>query len=229
MVLRAACPPDLRVGMTIGYRPDPANELVPDLVVVRRSDAHGARLEGTPLLAVEVASPSTSRYDRVLKRQVYEARGVPSYWLLDPHTLDHGPRARGRPLRAGRRRHRCRAADRAAPVPGNADPRRLRGSMTSLPSPRSLHRSECKGATDGCGGESDVERSDHPAKVVREALGIEVGDEIVFGVEGQRAVLARVPDFLTLAGTLPVPAARRNATWDGVIRRTRAARSKSRR
>lgn len=84
VVLRAACPPDLRVGMTIGYRPDHANELVPDLVVVRRSDAHGVRLEGTPLLAVEVASPSTSRYDRVLKRQVYEARGVPSYWLLDP-------------------------------------------------------------------------------------------------------------------------------------------------
>lgn len=66
-------------------------------------------------------------------------------------------------------------------------------------------------------------------KVVRDALGIEAGDEIVFRVEGQRAVLARVPDFLTLAGTVPVPAAKRNATWDDVIRRTRAARSKSRR
>ena len=37
-------------------------------------------------------------------------------------------------------------------------------------------------------------------KVVREALGLEEGDEVVFHVEGDRAVLARTPDFLALAG-----------------------------
>ncbi|MGD9704602.1 MAG: AbrB/MazE/SpoVT family DNA-binding domain-containing protein [Acidimicrobiia bacterium] len=66
-------------------------------------------------------------------------------------------------------------------------------------------------------------------KVVRDALGIEEGDEVVFRVEGNRAVLARTPDFLTLAGTVKVPAAKRNAAWDDVIRKTRASRAALRR
>ncbi len=66
-------------------------------------------------------------------------------------------------------------------------------------------------------------------KVVREALGIKEGDEIVFRVEGTRAVLARTPDFLELAGSIQVPAAKRNVAWDEVIRRTRAARAPLRR
>jgi AbrB family looped-hinge helix DNA binding protein len=66
-------------------------------------------------------------------------------------------------------------------------------------------------------------------KLVRDALGIEEGDEVVFRVEGNRAVLARTPDFLTLAGTVKVPAGKRNAAWDDVIRKTRAARATKRR
>ncbi|MGI8806569.1 MAG: AbrB/MazE/SpoVT family DNA-binding domain-containing protein [Acidimicrobiales bacterium] len=66
-------------------------------------------------------------------------------------------------------------------------------------------------------------------KVVREALGIAAGDEVVFRVEGQRAVLARTPKFLELAGTIRVPAAKRNVAWDEVIDRTRSARGASRR
>jgi AbrB family looped-hinge helix DNA binding protein len=62
-------------------------------------------------------------------------------------------------------------------------------------------------------------------KVVRDALGVKEGDEIMFRVEGNRAVLARTPDFLSLAGTIKVPAAKRNAAWDEVIRRTRRARA----
>ena len=62
-------------------------------------------------------------------------------------------------------------------------------------------------------------------KAVRDALGIAEGDEVVFRVEGNRAVLARTADFLSLAGTIAVPAARRNAAWDDVIRKTRAARA----
>jgi AbrB family looped-hinge helix DNA binding protein len=61
-------------------------------------------------------------------------------------------------------------------------------------------------------------------KAVRDALGVEEGDELVFRVEGHRAIVARTPDFLSLAGTVTVPAARRNASWDEVIRRMRAAR-----
>jgi AbrB family looped-hinge helix DNA binding protein len=66
-------------------------------------------------------------------------------------------------------------------------------------------------------------------KVVREALGIKEGDEVVFRVEGNRAVLARTPDFLALADSVKVPARKRNAAWDDVIRRTRTARATTRR
>ena len=38
-------------------------------------------------------------------------------------------------------------------------------------------------------------------KAVRDALGIREGDEVVFHVEGNRAVLTRTPDFLALAGS----------------------------
>ena len=62
-------------------------------------------------------------------------------------------------------------------------------------------------------------------KAVREALGIEAGDEVVFHVEGHRAVLARTPDFLSLAGTFRVPAGKHATAWDDVIRRTRAERA----
>ena len=62
-------------------------------------------------------------------------------------------------------------------------------------------------------------------KAVRDALGLEEGDEVVFRVEGTRAVLARTPEFLSLAGTIRVPAAKRNVAWDDVIRRMRATRA----
>jgi len=66
-------------------------------------------------------------------------------------------------------------------------------------------------------------------KAVREALGINDGDEVIFRVEGNRAVLARTADFLSLAGSIRVPAAKRNVAWDEVIRRTRSARAAARR
>jgi antitoxin PrlF len=66
-------------------------------------------------------------------------------------------------------------------------------------------------------------------KAVRDALGLKEGDEIVFRVEGDRAVLARSVDFLELAGTVSVPAAKRNVAWDEVLRRTRTVRAAARR
>jgi antitoxin PrlF len=59
-------------------------------------------------------------------------------------------------------------------------------------------------------------------KAVRDALGLKEGDKVVFRVEGNRAVLARTPEFLALAGTIRVPAAKRNIAWDEVIRRTKS-------
>ena len=66
-------------------------------------------------------------------------------------------------------------------------------------------------------------------KAVREALGITEGDEVVFRVEGNRAILAKTPDLLSLAGSVTVPAAKRNVAWDDVIRRTRTTRAATRR
>jgi AbrB family looped-hinge helix DNA binding protein len=66
-------------------------------------------------------------------------------------------------------------------------------------------------------------------KAVRDALGIAEGDAVVFRVEGNRAILARTPDFLSLAGSVPVPAAKRNVAWDEVLRRTRTGRVRPRR
>jgi len=66
-------------------------------------------------------------------------------------------------------------------------------------------------------------------KVVRDALGIQEGDEVVFRVEGNRALLSRTPEFLALAGTISVPAGKRNTAWDDVIRKTRGDRAAERR
>jgi antitoxin PrlF len=66
-------------------------------------------------------------------------------------------------------------------------------------------------------------------RAVREALSLEEGDRLVFRVEGQRAVLARTPDLLALAGSVEVPAAKRRTPWAEVRRQTRSARSAARR
>ena len=62
-------------------------------------------------------------------------------------------------------------------------------------------------------------------KDVRAALGIEEGDTVIFHVEGSRALMERTPDFLGLAGSIKVPAARRNVAWDEVLKKSRAARA----
>lgn len=62
-------------------------------------------------------------------------------------------------------------------------------------------------------------------KAVREALGIAEGDSLLFRVDGTRAVLARTPDLLDLAGTVEVPVGKHATGWDDVRRSTRAARA----
>jgi AbrB family looped-hinge helix DNA binding protein len=65
-------------------------------------------------------------------------------------------------------------------------------------------------------------------KTVRDALGLVEGDQVVFRVEGRRAVLARTPNLLDLAGAVPVPAAKRGTPWAEVRRQTRGVRAKAR-
>ncbi|MGQ0744389.1 MAG: Uma2 family endonuclease [Acidimicrobiales bacterium] len=62
----------------------PGTVLQPDVLVVRRADIAGQRLQGVPVLVVEVQSPSTRLIDLNLKRHAYADAGVPWYWLVDP-------------------------------------------------------------------------------------------------------------------------------------------------
>jgi len=55
-------------------------------------------------------------------------------------------------------------------------------------------------------------------KTVRDTLELEPGDQVVFRLEGGRAILARTKDFLELAGTVTVPAEKRGAAWDDIRR-----------
>jgi AbrB family looped-hinge helix DNA binding protein len=65
-------------------------------------------------------------------------------------------------------------------------------------------------------------------KSVREALDLHEGDELVFRVERSRAVLAKTPDFLSLAGSVAIPAGKRGTPWDEVLRQTRGPRAERR-
>jgi len=66
-----------------------APELIvqPDVYVIPAENGRRPRAVGPVtqlLLAVEVLSPGSARYDRVNKRYAYQRAGVPEYWLLDP-------------------------------------------------------------------------------------------------------------------------------------------------
>lgn len=60
--------------------------LQPDLFVFRRAfEDQGRDWESVTdlLLVIEVLSPSTARYDRVVKRQRYQRARVPEFWIVD--------------------------------------------------------------------------------------------------------------------------------------------------
>jgi Uma2 family endonuclease len=83
--LKSICPPDMRVfvaPLDVIYADDTVVQ--PDVLVVRRSDLGEHNLEGHPVLAVEVLSPSTRHLDLAFKRARYEVAGCPSYWVIDP-------------------------------------------------------------------------------------------------------------------------------------------------
>jgi AbrB family looped-hinge helix DNA binding protein len=63
----------------------------------------------------------------------------------------------------------------------------------------------------------------------RDALGLHAGDILHFHVERSRAVVAKTPDFLELAGSVVVPEGKRATRWDEVVRRTRNERAERRR
>ncbi|GAB3932003.1 Uma2 family endonuclease [Kribbella albertanoniae] len=86
-LLYAACPEDLEaffapVDVALG----PDTVLQPDLLVARRDDFSERDLPVAPLLAVEVLSPSTRRFDLMVKWSTYQDAGCAAYWVVDPDT-----------------------------------------------------------------------------------------------------------------------------------------------
>jgi Uma2 family endonuclease len=73
-----ASPADIELGPGIIVQPD---VFVVPLVEGRRPNAWPEI--GSLLLAVEVLSPGSARYDRVTKRRFYARAGVPEYWVVD--------------------------------------------------------------------------------------------------------------------------------------------------
>jgi antitoxin PrlF len=64
-------------------------------------------------------------------------------------------------------------------------------------------------------------------KPVREALKLGEGDQVVFRViEGERAILARTPDLLELAGSIPVAPEVRGLPWAEIRRRAWAGQQR---
>src|SRR6266480_12253 len=106
-LLRSACPRDLRVLIApFAVRPDLHNELQPDVLVARFADLTLKNLPKPPVLAVEVASPSSRLTDANLKGAVYSR----THW---PRSASSYAR-RGRPAcRAARMRPRAAVAYRA--------------------------------------------------------------------------------------------------------------------
>ena len=81
-LLRLVIPAELRVlAAPFDVRFGPRRQLQPDIVVLPKDRTLTVR---TPLLVVEVLSPSTRATDSTLKRLVFEQGGVAAYWLVDP-------------------------------------------------------------------------------------------------------------------------------------------------
>ncbi len=81
--LEAACPRDLYIfPLPINVDDPDATHFEPDVTVVRREFALIENGD-TPLLAVEIRSPSTAGRDAVRKRREYARLGIASYWLFD--------------------------------------------------------------------------------------------------------------------------------------------------
>lgn len=84
-VLDTARPPELTVLMApFDVTLSEDTVVQPDVLVFDRKQVTARDLPGAPLLAIEVLSPSTLRFDLHLKRSRYEAAGTAAYWVVDP-------------------------------------------------------------------------------------------------------------------------------------------------
>ncbi|MFB9311608.1 Uma2 family endonuclease [Nocardioides plantarum] len=88
VALRTALP-DLRTVTEVGVHLPRNRVRAPDLMVVDRRP-EGRWVTQTPVLVVEVLSPSTRSEDTMRKSREYLSAGILQYWIVDPeaHAID---------------------------------------------------------------------------------------------------------------------------------------------
>lgn len=86
VALSLACGPDFLVLPGPGLEVSPIHFRVPDIAVslIRDVNIDDNPVTKPPVLAIEVASPSTAIYDRNRKKDVYAQFGIDSYWIVKP-------------------------------------------------------------------------------------------------------------------------------------------------
>ena len=86
VLLDGVCPADHEVFVSpLDWRPDHRTSLEPDLLVVAKDRIGEKNIQQNPAIVVEVLSPSSRRYDRLLKFARYAEAGIPQYWIVDPN------------------------------------------------------------------------------------------------------------------------------------------------
>jgi Uma2 family endonuclease len=71
------------------YLDETSNAVQPDILFFfkdSRITTSTKGLHGSPDLIIEILSPSNSRHDHVIKKNLYEKFGVQEYWIVDPET-----------------------------------------------------------------------------------------------------------------------------------------------
>ncbi len=68
------------------YHPDINDDyLCPDIMVIcDRKHLKGGTYSGVPKFIAETLSPSTAKWDRSEKKDIYEKAGVEEYWIVSP-------------------------------------------------------------------------------------------------------------------------------------------------
>jgi Uma2 family endonuclease len=85
MIINDRCPSDHEVFLSpLDWRPDSRTNLQPDLLVVAKDRIGEKNIIQNPAIVVEVLSPSSRRYDRLLKFGRYAEAGIGQYWIVDP-------------------------------------------------------------------------------------------------------------------------------------------------
>lgn len=75
--------PDLTVVAEAGLSTARTRKRIPDVMVFAKADGDQVFAQETPVLVVEIVSPSTRNEDLLRKTVEYQRAGIGQYWILD--------------------------------------------------------------------------------------------------------------------------------------------------